>query len=173
MAVLAKNANVGLVGTGTKISVPCGAADIFYEGAVVWTDETSASATVSPVTVAPATGDRILGICARQVTTTAEGDLVDIYIDGTFAIKGMTNVTRHDIGELVVFDAGTTITDNPADACRCWRHHDGGQRRHPRRPGVLLRLHRLCTPGRSDGTDQDGGRERHRMGVVIYASHSL
>lgn len=116
MAVLAANANVAIVGTGTKISVPCGAADIFYEGAVVWTDETSPTATVSPVTVAPATGDRILGICARQVTTLAEGDLVDVYVDGTFAIKGMTNVTRHDIGEFVVYDAGTTITDNPADA---------------------------------------------------------
>ena len=115
MAVLAKNANVAIVGTGTKISVPCGAADIFYEGAVVWTDETSPTATVSPITVAPATGDRILGICARQVTTTAEGDLVDIYVDGTFAIKGIS-VTRNDIGEFVVFDAGTTITDNPADA---------------------------------------------------------
>lgn len=116
MAVLAANANVALVGTGTKISVPCGAADIFYEGAVVWADETSPTATVSPVTVAPATGDRILGICARQITTTAEGDLVDIYIDGTFAIKGMTGVTRHDIGDLIVYDAGTLITDNPADA---------------------------------------------------------
>jgi len=115
MAVLAKNANVALVGTGTKISVPCGAADIFYEGAVVWVDETSPTATVSPITVAPATGDRILGICARQVTTTAEGDLVDVYIDGTFAIAGMS-VTRNDIGDLIVFDAGTTITDNPADA---------------------------------------------------------
>lgn len=116
MAVLAKNANISISGPVTKISVPCGAADVFYEGAVVWTDETSPTATVSPVTVAPATGDRVLGICARQVTTLAEGDLVDVYVEGVIGIAGMTNVTRHDIGELVVFDAGTTITDNPTDA---------------------------------------------------------
>jgi hypothetical protein len=113
MAVLAKNANVAVMGTPVKISVPCGAADIFYEGAVIWADFSSPSGSII-VNCAPAAGDKVLGICARQVTTTALGDLVDIYTSGIFAVKGMTNVDASDIGGYAIFLAAA-LTDNPTD----------------------------------------------------------
>jgi predicted RecA/RadA family phage recombinase len=79
----------------------------------VWADFSTPSGATATVT--PAAGDKILGICARQVTTTAAGDLVDIYTSGIFAIKGMSSIDNTDIGGFAIMDVSAAVTDNPAD----------------------------------------------------------
>lgn len=90
------------------ISVPCTAADIFYAGAIVW------ALAAGKFGVAPAAGDRAVGICCKQVTTTAADQLVDIYIDGVFEFPTLASVTVADTGSGIIMPASGP-TDNPAD----------------------------------------------------------
>ena len=109
MAVLTADAYMPHEGDANKSTVIAAGALTFYKGAIVW------GLAAGGASDAPASGDRILGICAAQTTTTAAGDYVEVYTSGTFSMPAMTNVTDADLGDLIVFDAGITITDNAAD----------------------------------------------------------
>lgn len=110
MAVLAADTNIPhFDGALQKISVQCDTADIFYKGAIVW------QKAAGYATVAPSAGDRPIGICCAQVTTTAQGQLVDIYTQGLFSFPLGTGVTIADTGGRLIFDVSSAITDNPAD----------------------------------------------------------
>lgn len=110
MAVLAADVYLPHQSDAVKDTVYCGGADIFYKGAVVWA---LAAGTAS---VVPVAGARILGICTHQQTTLAAGDPVEIFTAGTFSFPALTGVATAEVGSPVVYDAGTLITDNPADA---------------------------------------------------------
>jgi len=111
MAVMAADALMPHKGTPTKLSVACTGADTFYKNALVFAD-TAGTAQVS----VPDAGDYFLGICAEQVTTTAAGDLVDIYVDGLFAIAFETPAEA-DVGDVCVVDISDGgRTDNQTDA---------------------------------------------------------
>lgn len=110
MAVLAADTNIPhMEGALQKLSVQCDTADIFYKGAIVW------QKAAGYATVAPAAGDRPIGICAHQVTTTAQGQLVDVYTQGVFSFPLGTGVTIADTGGRLIYDVSSAITDNPSD----------------------------------------------------------
>lgn len=113
MAILAADSTVSMYGEGLKVPMPCTGADIFYKGAIVWSDTSGGTGLAQVGSLAA--GDRVLGICAEQTTTTAAGDLVPVYIFGAFEFPAMTNVTGADVGDWCVFDVSASITDNPAD----------------------------------------------------------
>ena len=111
MAALAADTLMPHKGTPTKLSVACTGADVFYKNAIVYADAAGTAQVTAP---AGAGGDYFLGICAEQVTTTAAGDLVDIYVDGLFAIAFLTP-DEADVGDVCVADISGTPTDNQAD----------------------------------------------------------
>lgn len=114
MAILIADTIVNVLTEGAvKVSIPCTGPDTFYKGAIVWTDTSGGTGLAQVGSLA--SGDRILGICAENITTTAANDLVTVYVRGLFQCPAMTNVTGADIGDFAVMDASGTITDNPAD----------------------------------------------------------
>jgi hypothetical protein len=111
MAVLAADANINWFGNPRKIAVPCTTADVFYKGAVVW------ALAAGKFGVAPAAGDRCIGICTQQVTTTAADQLVEIAVDGLFQITGTfttATITVADCGATVKFGQAE-VSDNVLD----------------------------------------------------------
>lgn len=109
MAVLAANVELPHLGNPTKVEVPTNAADVYYAGAIVW------ALAAGYASVAPAAGDRPIGICTRQFTTTAQGDKIEIFVDGTFLFPALSSVSIADLGSGVCFDVSANVTDNPAD----------------------------------------------------------
>lgn len=109
MAVLAADTLIPHFGNPRKISVQCDAADVFYKGAVVW------AKAAGYAVVAPAAGDRPIGLCTQQVTTTAQGQLVEIYVEGLFSFPLGTGVTIADVGGRLIYDVSSAVTDNPSD----------------------------------------------------------
>jgi len=99
-------------GTPTKLTVKAITGDVFYKNALVYADATTGKAQVS----VPAAGDVFIGICAEQVTTTAQNDPVDIYIDGVFAMA-IETPAEGDVGDTAVVDISDAgRTDNQTDA---------------------------------------------------------
>ena len=117
MAALAADANCSLVGVPTFWRFAASTAgEVFYKGAVIWWDLTSGGATVGQVQVASiAAGDRIVGICAKQQTSVAIGDLIEVLIKGTVWLPLGANIAALDTGGLIGADASGTMSDNPAD----------------------------------------------------------
>jgi len=114
MAALANDAQVSQLGSSAvKITLPCVKADTFYSGAVVWLDVSGDTGQVQVDSIAA--GDRIAGICAKQQTTTAAADEVEIYVGGIWEMPCAAGVTATDVGYWLVHDIGATQTDNPAD----------------------------------------------------------
>jgi hypothetical protein len=110
MAALTADVHIPHLGTPTKIAVKAVAADTFYAGALVFADGTTGKAQV-----VPAATDSFLGICAAQVVATAADDLVEIYVDGIWALA-FTGVAEVDVGQTVVVDmSGGALSDNEAD----------------------------------------------------------
>lgn len=115
MAVLSADKAVECVGNVTKLKIPAQKADTFYAGAIVWTDETSPTASQTPLICDPATGDRVLGFIPYKQVAAAAGDLIEVVVDGIVKIPPIASIDNTDVGEFLIFDAGTAITDNPAD----------------------------------------------------------
>lgn len=116
MAALTGDANVNFEGTPKKTTMYAAAAYTFRKGSLVWVDRTSGGATVGYVqNTSIAAGDRILGICAEAVTTTAIGDPVSVYVDGVFSLPKAAGTTAADVGDYLIHDISATQTDNPAD----------------------------------------------------------
>lgn len=109
MAALTADANLQHKGTPTKIAIPAVAGgDTFYAGALVYADATAGLAQV-----VPASGDVLLGICAKQ-TVAAAGDLVEVYVDGVWSIP-YASAAVGDSDAIIGLNIGTTQSDNPAD----------------------------------------------------------
>jgi len=100
-----------------KIAVKSVGAETFYQGALVYADDTNGGAQTTPVLGAapPDITDSLIGICAKTVTTTAAGQMVEIYCGGLWGIVCTTTVVEGDVGDVLLMDMGTTTTDNPAD----------------------------------------------------------
>ena len=94
-----------------KLTVKCITGDTFYKGACVYGDAATGKAQVTPY----GAGDVFLGICARQVVTTAENDPVDIYCGGLWALP-VTTPTEANVGDACFQNASGAPTDNFADA---------------------------------------------------------
>lgn len=109
MAVLAADVNYSSIGQPDKVSFSANGADVFYAGAIVYSD------TGGGVQVVPAAGDRAVGVCAKQVTTTAAGDEVEVYVDGIFWVPVGSGITAADEGSIVIHDISASQTDNWAD----------------------------------------------------------
>jgi len=113
MAALTADVHIPHLGPSPdKLSFPATGADTFFAGALVWLDISNNTGQVQVASIAD--GDIIAGICAKQVTTTAAGDLVELYINGTWALA-VGSMVATDIGSAVVSDISGTITDNEAD----------------------------------------------------------
>lgn len=112
MAALSADVHIPHKGTPTKISLPATGADTFYAGALVFIDVSNNTGQVQVASLAAT--DVLAGICAKQVTTTAAGDLVEVYIDGVHALP-LSAVAATDVGSFAVCDINGTWTDNPAD----------------------------------------------------------
>lgn len=109
MAVLAADVQIPHVGNPTKISIAVAGADVFYAGALVF-----AAAAGGAVALAAASLP-FLGIVARQFTTVAAGDLIEVYVDGVFRFPTGGAITIADQGDALIMDASGTVSDNPAD----------------------------------------------------------
>jgi hypothetical protein len=109
MAALTADVHIPHLGTPTKIKVKAVGADTFYAGALVFADGTNGKAQV-----VPAATDSFLGICAKQVVVSAADELVEIYVDGIWALA-FTGVAEVDVGQTVVVDMTGTLSDNEAD----------------------------------------------------------
>lgn len=110
MAALTADVHIPHLGNPTKIAVKAIGADTFYAGALVFADSANGKAQV-----VPAVNDSFLGICAKQVVAAAADDLVEIYIDGVWALA-FTGAAEVDVGQVVVVDIGEgTLSDNEAD----------------------------------------------------------
>ena len=109
MAALAADINVSSVGQPLKLPFSANAADIFYQGAVIWTD------TAGGVQATIAAGDRVAGISPTQQTVAAAADLVELYVSGYFWTPLGAAITAADEGELLIMTAAGP-TDNIADA---------------------------------------------------------
>ena len=114
MAVLAVDANVSLVGGGTKVSGPAHQADIFYAGAILFALNVGTTGKISCV---PTSGvnERFIGICSKKQTTTAADQLVEYYVGGIFLFPTIAAIASTDIGSWLVCDKSGTASDNPAD----------------------------------------------------------
>jgi hypothetical protein len=110
MAALTADVHIPHKGTPTKLSVKAVGADTFFAGALVYADATSGKAQA-----VPASGDFFIGICAKQVVAAAADALVDIYVDGLWALA-YGSAAEGDQGEAIVIDVvGGTLSDNEAD----------------------------------------------------------
>jgi hypothetical protein len=109
MAALSADVHIPHLGTPTKMTVRALGADTFYAGSLVFADSTGGLAQL-----VPAVNDTFLGICAKQVTTTAALDPVEIYVDGIHALAfiGAADV---DAGKVVFQDIDGTQSDNETD----------------------------------------------------------
>lgn len=110
MAVLDADVHIPHKGTPTKMAMPCAGADIFYAGALLYAD-----AADGLVQALPAAGDVFAGICAKQVTTTAANDLVEVYVDGIHALAYASAAEGDQMDHIVIVALGT-LSDNEADA---------------------------------------------------------
>ena len=98
------------LGTPTKLKVKAIGADTFFAGALVFADGTSGKAQV-----VPAATDSFLGICAKQVVATAADQLVEIYVDGIWALA-FAGVAEADVGQVVIVDMdGGALSDDEGD----------------------------------------------------------
>jgi len=109
MAALSADLNMSVVGSPTTVPLPAIGADIFYRGAVIYIDPTGY------VTPAGSAGARIAGICPRQQTTTAAGQLVEILVFGFVWLPIATTLALADVGSVLYMDSADQ-TDNPVDA---------------------------------------------------------
>ncbi len=113
MAALSAAVQIPMIGPMTKLGVQgFGASypEVFYAGAVVWTDAANGLAQTAGGT----TGDRVIGICAETVTTTAANQIVNVYVGGLMLIKYATPIVG-DTGQMLVSLASAANTDNPAE----------------------------------------------------------
>ena len=116
MGVLTGDVNVSTKGPVTYDKFPCSGADTFYQGAIVWVDLTSGGGTVGQAQVASlAAGDKVVGICTKQQTTTAAGQLIEVLTAGQVIFPLGSGVTLADIKDLLVHDDSDAYTDNYAD----------------------------------------------------------
>ena len=112
MAARTADAIINSYSNPVVITVPVEGADEFYRGAVVWTDLTNNG----KATVAPASGDRPLGICTHHQTTTAANDEIEVVVNGIVEVPCAATITAADNSSLLVYDVNVAITDNTADA---------------------------------------------------------
>ncbi len=111
MAALSADVHIPrLGGPVTKIAIKAVGADTFYAGALVFADGTNGKAQA-----VPAATDSFLGICVKQVVAAAADDLVEIYIDGVWALQ-FAGAAEVDVGTGVFVDiGGGALTDNETD----------------------------------------------------------
>ena len=112
MAALTADAPMPHKGHLTKIGVKCVGADTFYEGALVYGDATDGKAQATATTTED---DVFLGICARNITTTAANQIVEVYVDGLWAFRPTVAIVEGDVGDVLIIDDSATLSDNPAD----------------------------------------------------------
>jgi hypothetical protein len=106
MAVLSQDVNMSTLGTPVKIPLSGNVADTYYRGAMVFCD------TGGGAQVLPATGDRFVGISAKNQTVVSAGDVVEVYCSGVFWVPVGTNISAADEGELLLQDISATQSDN-------------------------------------------------------------
>ena len=109
MAILAQDINVSVLGQPVYAALSCNAADIHYQGAIVWID------TLGGAQVTGAAADRVVGICTKQQTTTAAGQEIEVLVSGYVWMPIGSGIAAADEGELLVHDDSDAYTDNPAD----------------------------------------------------------
>ena len=117
MAVLARdNNNISMVGGGIKINGPAHQADTFFNGALLFALNIGTGGKVSCVPTNTA-ADRFLGICSKQVTTTAADQPVEYFVGGIWLFPSIASITAVHIGSFLMqdLDTGGTLTDNVAD----------------------------------------------------------
>ena len=108
MAALAADVQCSVTGTSRNAVLSCNAADTFYKGAIVFTD------TAGGAQVTWAAGDRPVGVCPYQQTTTAASQNVEVIVEGLVWLPIGANVSAADEGDLLLLDADGTADDNPA-----------------------------------------------------------
>jgi predicted RecA/RadA family phage recombinase len=110
MGVLAADINVAFRGTPVKLDYECVGADIFYAGALCFIKKGTGQ-----VQALAAASYNFAGICCKQVTTTAAGQTIELFVDGIFEVPIGTNISIADEGDLLIMDANGTLSDNCAD----------------------------------------------------------
>lgn len=108
MAALSADIMLPTYGDAMPIDVPCNAAGTFFNGQCVFVDATSGKAVVTP-----GSADRFIGFSAKNQTTTAADQLIQVYVDGIFGVL-VSGSNAADIGKTCCVD-NSAITNNPSD----------------------------------------------------------
>ncbi len=109
MAALTESVPLQFKGTMVKDHFPCDQAGTFYQGAILYLDDSANKFTVANQAAAQA-GDRPVGIVASEQVTTAADDLVEAYVAGVIFLP-YTSPAVGDGGYLYI--ANGDFTDNP------------------------------------------------------------
>lgn len=109
MAALSADLNVSSVGPVIELPFSANAADTFYQGAVVWGDAAGGAQATA------AAGDRVLGISTSNQVIAASGDEVRVAVWGHFWFPSISGIAAGDEGNLLLFDADGTLSDNIDD----------------------------------------------------------
>lgn len=109
MAVLAADQYLEVVGPFVEVPLVSNAADTYFQGSIVYWDQSTGG-----VQALNAASDRCAGICIKQQTVAASGE-VSVMIWGHIWMPLGTNIAAEDEGDHIVMDAGTA-SDNITQA---------------------------------------------------------
>ena len=117
-ALTGDNNKISLIGGAIKIQGPCNSADTYFNGALLFALNVHHGTPTGLVTCLPTLSaiDVFLGICAKQVTTTAASQPVEYFVGGIWLFPQPTAaVTSVSIGDYLIMLKGGTVTDSCMD----------------------------------------------------------